>query len=157
MNNINQTGNNTMNTMNTMKLSAVNADRPINLICHKGDINVVNDTERVELDPQRTVAAADSLGAADVRMLVQFPRFQKLYQLVMGANTHLLIDSDTPMNEQPLGVRHVIGLILLGEHAISEGRQLFLRQPESYLHPSQQVGLADLLIEWSLNSERGHA
>lgn len=126
-----------------MNLSEVPTDHPINILCHHGDVNIVNDRKDVyEITPEKTLAMAEAVTDEAWQQIKQNERFIKRFRLVFPT-----IDlPDHPLQSHGSGVRHVVGLILLTDMALDTGKQPMWRFPESHLHPSAQLGLADLLI-----------
>ena len=126
-----------------MNLSEVQTDHPINILCHHGDVNIVNDRKDVyEITPEKTLAMAEAVTDEAWQQIKQNERFVKRFRLVFPT-----IDlPDHPLQLHGSGVRHVVGLILLTDMALDTGKQPLWRFPESHLHPSAQLGLADLLI-----------
>lgn len=126
-----------------MNLSEVQTDKPINILCHHGEVNIVNDRKDVyEITPEKTLAMAEAVTDEAWQQIKQNERFIKRFRLVFPA-----IDlPDHPLQSHGSGVRHVVGLILLTDMALDSGKQPLWRFPESHLHPSAQLGLADLLI-----------
>jgi predicted ATPase len=126
-----------------MNLSEVPTDKPINILCHHGDVNVVNDRKDVyEITPEKTLEMAEAVTDEAWQQIKQNERFIKRFRLVFPT-----IDlPDHPLQSHGSGVRHVVGLILLTDMALDTGKQPLWRFPESHLHPSAQLGLADLLI-----------
>jgi hypothetical protein len=116
----------------------------INLMYHDGNRKIeIRDPNVLEITPERTLGFARSVLRNEWDDLVAFDEAQRLYQLVW----HNPIPAT--FEECNTAQLHVIGLIVLMTGAIVMGKTPFLRQPESYLHPAQQLGLADLLIELS--------
>ena len=119
--------------------------KPLTLLFHNGPESVeVSDS--VTVDPIATVRYADNLSNSEYAALASDPTFRRLFALVWGdvlppATRRLLRASN-------LGIRHTVGMICIIASARFHvpHRRIFLRLPESYLHPKQQVGLADLLI-----------
>jgi hypothetical protein len=119
--------------------------KPVTLIAHNGTMNIKPlDADILEISPETTVKRADELSPLEWDELKAYPQFMELWSLVY---------TDTPppqfLNTAMLGMRHVVGLILLFKQAIYENKRPFVRLPESYLHPRQQSGLADLFIRIS--------
>lgn len=126
-----------------MNLSEVTTDKPINILCHDGTVNIVNDRPDVyEITPEKTMAMAEAVTEEAWQQIKQNERFIKRFRLVFPT-----IDlPDHSLQAHGSGVRHVVGLILLTDMALDSGKQPFWRTPEAHLHPSAQLGLADLLI-----------
>lgn len=129
-----------------MNLSEVPIGNPINLFFHRGDVDIRNDLADVaEIDPFSTVQFSERMSDADWLKLKSDTTFMGLFRLVFPD-----IDlPDHPLKQHGMGVKHVVGLICLTALAMSEGKRPFWRLPESYLHPSAQLGLGDLVIKMS--------
>jgi hypothetical protein len=116
--------------------------KPLTLVCHSGEVDV-QIPSRVEINPEGTVARAKALTAEEWVGLRAAPKFLTLWKCVWG---------DTQPPEKLIGnlaFLHTVGLIVLIVETAHSGRQPFIRLPETYLHPKQQVGLADLLNTFS--------
>tara|TARA_R110000822_G_scaffold35007_7_gene98883 strand:+ start:926 stop:1354 length:429 start_codon:yes stop_codon:yes gene_type:complete len=129
-----------------MKLSEVKTDTPINLMFHDGIDEIKNDRDdAVTIDPTQTLAMADAVSEDHWRELKGSMAFMHKFRMVFGD----LGLPDHPLQLHGSGVRHVVGLILLTDTAIGVGLNPFWKFPESYLHPSHQAGLGDLLINYA--------
>lgn len=127
-----------------MNLSQAPTDAPINLFFHDGSVNIINDRpDVVSIDPHDTIERAKQISPADWQSLKASANFMRLFRLVFP-DAQL---PDHPLQMHGSGVRHVVGLLVLTFTALREGKTPFWRLPESYLHPSAQVGLGDLLIQ----------
>lgn len=116
--------------------------KPLTLVCHPGEVKV-DVPGRVEINPEATVACARSLSEEEWVGLSGMPDFLDLWKLVWG-------DFPFPAGGTAnLGHLHTVGLILLLAECILERKQPFIRLPETYLHPKQQAGLADLFVRFS--------
>lgn len=119
-------------------------DKRLTLICHPGDATVRPvDPAVAVIDPAFCQWAAQRLhdnGEWDA--LRNTRRFQYLWALVW---------KETPppenLGEANEAMRHTAGLILGTVGAIRANKQIMLKFPETYLHPGQQSGLADLVLE----------
>jgi hypothetical protein len=128
-----------------MKLSEVPTDKPINLLFHDGTDEIENDRDdAVTIDPVQTLVMADAVNHEDWRKLKHNLAFMHKFRMVFGD----LGLPDHPLQQHGSGVRHVVGLILMTDTAISLGLVPFWKLPESYLHPKFQLGLGDLLITY---------
>lgn len=132
--------------MSTMKLSEVKelqGDEAIKIMCHKGDIDIVNDRPDVfEINPERTLKAASIIDEDGWRYLKTSAPFMRYFRMIFP---DYVLD-DTPLAAQPVGVRHAVGLIVASVGAVKAGHVIFWKFPETYLHPLQQLGLADFAI-----------
>lgn len=126
-----------------MTLNLVKNEAPINIICHDGTHHVEQDRPDVfEIDPLMTMQVGNRLSLDEWQTLQQNPDFMRQFRCVFP---HMAL-GDYPLKAHGSGVRHVVGLILLTRYAIVKGYTPFWRTPEAHLHPSAQLGLADLLI-----------
>jgi len=131
-----------------MKLSELpeQGDNRLTIMCHPGEINVQNDVaDTVTIDPQATMACAAKVNANAWTWLKQQPRFMELLRCVFPDNKFNL--PDHPLQMHGSGLQHTVGLILLVLDAQKQGKRPFIRFPETYLHPAQQLGLADLFLK----------
>lgn len=119
--------------------------KPITLICHKGDMQIepLDDDVRV-INPLQTVAIAEAIPDHHWEHIRTFPMFVHLFKLVFK-------DADLPedLKSSGMGCKHVVGMICAIMECRLEGKRPYLQMPESFLHPSAQLGLADLFVELS--------
>lgn len=133
--------------MKDVKISEIPSEAPLTLVCHKGDINVVNDKPDVlEIAPWDTLAAADAMLEGEQAYWFKVPWFCELVEGVIGEPPDPRID----IKQQGSGMRHIVGMLLLIWKAKQENKQIFLRLPETYLHPHSQAQLVDLFIKLGL-------
>lgn len=126
-----------------MKLSEIPADKRLNLVFHKGDVAINNDRpDTIEITPAQTLEVARGIDGNAWVWLKEQPSFMRLLRMVFPEDQFDL--PPIPLQQHGTGMQHVVGLIVLLRHAQKQGKTPFVRYPESYLHPSQQVGLADL-------------
>lgn len=112
----------------------------LTVICHQGELNVKPADPRLfNIDAEDTLACARTLSQDEWTLIAAEGTFLSLWSLVW-------VDVRPPpvLAESNTAMRHVVGLILLSVQALVEGRIPFVRLPETYLHPRQQTGLADL-------------
>lgn len=130
-----------------MRTSEVELTAPITLVCHDGTEVIENDRDDVmEITPEMTLAAARQIRAAEWEALKQSERFGALVRLVFPT---IGLEPGRPIWKYGDGFKHVVGLIALTVQAIHAGKKPFWRTPEAFLHPRQQLGLADLVVELS--------
>lgn len=132
--------------MSTMLIDGVATevgDKPVTLLCHKGDVYIAP-TDQVEIGPEQTLARVESVTQEEWDDLRNDPSFAQLFNIVFPEMSPL----PERIRQQGTGVRHIIGMLLLLCEAITSTppRRPFLRYPESFLHPSAQSKLADLII-----------
>lgn len=127
----------------TTKLSEVPLEKPISIICHRDDVVIENDlSDVVSIDPGMTIKCASEIDDDTWTQLKLHPEFMRLFRLVFP--TIELPDHSLQLHGS--GVRHVVGLLVLTFNAMHDGKRPLWRFPESYLHPSAQLGLADVLV-----------
>lgn len=115
--------------------------RRLNLLFHDGNANImITDPRVIEINPIQTVGITRAMPDDMYEYLRQSAEANRLFAMVMKVN----IPERDKANQAHM---HVLGLIVMMVGAIKDGLVPFLRLPESYLHPGQQTGLADLLLE----------
>lgn len=133
----------------------ITAGDRLTLLCHKGLENpkVVG---AIEVTPEKTVATANHFfGHDDKRWRAFVSSNAMLLGLVFGEEMPCI--ETTAYSDQPISVRHIAGMMIHLSVISAHGRRAYLRMPETYLHPLQQLGLADLLVALSqtrYNKER---
>lgn len=115
--------------------------RRLTLLCHRGDVHLMPDGQ-VEIGPEQTLARAAQVTNEEWMRLQTDPLFKELMELVLGAGTFPMVGQLANCGS---GTRHLTGLILMMLE-LKRGQTPFVRYPESFLHPSSQVRLADLFI-----------
>lgn len=115
-------------------------DKPLTLLCHKGDVHLMPDGQ-VEIGPEQTLARANRVSKEEWAALQADTTFVELMELVLGRIFPLYPD----LKCAGTGVRHMTGMLLLFRE-LQPGQKPFLRYPESFLHPSSQTRLPELLI-----------
>jgi hypothetical protein len=131
--------------MSKVNLSEVPLDsqQKIAVLCHDGETEIVNDRpDVVEITPEHTLAYAAGVNGPMLGLLVGNAAFMRMFRCVF--RDYPL--GERPLGEEPIAVRHVVGLICLVAHTVGSGATPFVRLPETYLHPKQQLGLADLFL-----------
>ena len=130
-----------------MKLSELPLEKPITIVCHEGEGDVVNDRPDVDtIDVERTLGWARNVTPALWEQLQAFKPFMRLFRCVFPDME--LVEGKT-LQEYGLGVQHVVGLILVTKKTLLAGRIPHWQYPEAMLHPKHQLGLADLAIAFS--------
>ena len=122
----------------------------LTLLCHRDDMRITV-AGRVRIDPEATVARARSLTPEDWRELGECAPVTGLYNTVFtdgsGRNSSLPWPLNTGLAS--LAQLHVVGMLLLIAECLQDGKQPLLVLPETYLHPAQQTGIAQMLIRIS--------
>lgn len=134
--------------MTTQLLSCIpKGNQRLTLLCHKGDVNIINDdANSATIDPQATMAMAARIDAevGTWEWLKGDAGFMKLLRYVFTEKDYPTFEPH-PLRTHGNGLRHVVGLIVLIKQAQANGKRPFIVFPETYLHPSAQLGLGDLL------------
>lgn len=120
--------------------------KPLTIIVNGGTMKV-EVPGRVEISAEMTLARADKLTQEDWDSIRNVPEFLKMFKMVM-------VDYDPPstLKGEGMGVRHVVGMLVLIVETVAAGKVPFVRYPESFLHPKYQTGLADLFSYLSKGS-----
>jgi hypothetical protein len=130
--------------------------KELNLLFHK-DVFDVRAPECFEINPENTLEEIRNISQEAWTHISTGEIFQHLFRLVYplpDAKNHSAPNVEVPIPEQladlrkmDMGVRHVAGLIILAlTKGGIEGKQLFFKLPESYLHPAYAANLADVFI-----------
>ena len=135
-----------------MNLSNIDCDKPLNFLCHDGTTVIRNDMPNtVTIDPTATMEMARRISSEEGawNFLKGDKGFMALFSCVYNAEAFRSMGADIPLTDYPEGVQHITGLIVMVKEAQATGKRAFIRLPETYLHPRQQVGLGDLFISLS--------
>lgn len=128
------------------KLSEVPLNK-LAVICHKDDVEVVNDMDSVmEITPELTLAIAEKFTDGTWAKAQQDEDFKSRIGMIFP---DIDIGKIEKLADCPIGFRHVVGLIVGTNMAINKGMSPFWRTPEVHLHPSTQAKLADLAVRYS--------
>lgn len=120
--------------------------KPLTLICHTGEIDV-QIPGRLEITPETTVQLARQTSQEEWDDCRANEDFLKLWKMVWGE-----VAPPASLSNCVIGMQHTFGLLYLIAQCCATGQQPFVRLPETYLHPRQQVGLADVFIYFSRKS-----
>lgn len=128
-------------------------EAPLVVLCHPGNTHV-DPVGQFEITPEMTVKFANEVPHTTWDML----RTNGLFLLGWS---DIFSDSRRSSSQQeiikipstaeelrssPLDVKHVVGLLYFTLDCLLGGKNIFLRLPETYLHPCHQAGLADWLV-----------
>lgn len=116
-------------------------DKPLTLLCHKGDVHLMPDGQ-VEIGPEQTLARANKVTSEEWVALQKDAAFRDLIELVLGVGIFPMVPD---LKYCGTGVRHITGMILMFAE-LGPDQVPFVRYPESFLHPLSQTRLADLFI-----------
>lgn len=139
-------------TFTRHNLSEVTIDKPLTLLCHKDDIELVNDRDDLlEITPETTLAMAAKFTDTTWKLAQMDDDFKRRLRIVFPDLD--ITKDERHLREYPVAYRHVVGLIVCTNMAINTDRKPFWRTPETYLHPSSQTKLADLAVSWIKDAE----
>lgn len=113
----------------------------LTLICHKGDVHIMPDGQ-VEIGPEQTLARASQVTDEEWVALKKDKAFCSMLEMVLGVGVFPCVDQ---LKDCGTGTRHIVGMILMFAELLPD-QVPFIRYPESFLHPSSQVRLADLFL-----------
>lgn len=126
----------------------VELDKPLTLICHQGDVQVdIDDVIEINYDMTRyhghRVVKLDPIAKAWIEFILGYQ-----------------IERDLLPKDRPDSMAHVIGMVELPIKLMQKaghGLPIFIREPETSLHPSQQSRIANFLscIATKTNNETG--
>lgn len=117
--------------------------QPLTVICHTGELNV-EVPGRFEISPDTTIATAKKLTVEQWAQWRAKPQFEKAWSLVWGT-----VPLPEDLSKCNMGMLHTVGLIILMVQCLwMPNAKPFIKLPETYLHPRQQTGLADLMIHF---------
>lgn len=130
-----------------VKLSSVPTNQALNVLCHKNDIEIINDRDDVmEITAEKTVAMTARFTERTWELAKQDADFKRRLGIVFP---DIDITKDTRhIKHYPIGIRHVVGLIICTNMAINTGKTPFWRLPETNLHPSSCAKLTDLVMSY---------
>jgi len=119
----------------------------LNVLVHKDDIEIVNDREDVQtIGPEDTLAMAAKFTERTWALAKTDEDFKRRLAVVYP-DTDIATD-ERQLAEYPIAFRHVVGLIVCTNRAINMGKIPFWNLPETYLHPSTQQRITELMMTW---------
>ena len=121
--------------------------KPLTLICHRGDMSI-EVRDRLEIGSPQTLLKAWAMTQEELDHLNYVGK--GLFDAVFRTSKISMPKTLDGMLAAPVGVQHIVGMIALIFEAFVNGKEIFFRQPETHLHPEQQLGLGDLLISLAL-------
>ncbi len=118
--------------------------KPITMIFHNGDLPAeIEYPERFAITPEMTIYHADRVQ----KLHEEFPTFWR------EVHVQRRLDKEPQCGPIPdeirklgMGHRHLMGLFDLSLKLTDQGVPLVWKYPETYLHPSFQAALADVVI-----------
>jgi hypothetical protein len=102
--------------------------------------------EFVEVDPQDTIRCMSEMTQKQWEWISKGELFRHLWQEAFDPADR----TDPPksievLNMGDMGLRHMAGIIVLGCEACMQGKSVFFRNPETYLHPKTERYIATML------------
>jgi hypothetical protein len=110
--------------------------------------------EFVEINPRNTIACMEKMKQKEWEWITQGELFRELFNMSFNGSHRggmpSIPETIEELNGGDFGVIHICGLIVLGCEAFFEGRSIFVRNPETYLHPATEqmiVGMFKRMLE----------
>lgn len=112
----------------------------ITAIVHPGHLDITT-TDRFEISPEVTVAFARGIDPGEWDKTRQAPEFLRIWGTLWK-------DVPPPVNiaKCSMALAHTVGLITLMIICKVEGKKIFLKMPETYLHPQQCYHLMTTIL-----------
>lgn len=130
--------------------------KPITFLCHRGDMNF-HVPDRVEISSPDTLYRAKRLSQQELDLL-HVCGVKELFNMVFEAVPHIQLPKTIKeLSQQGTGVLHVVGMLTMIYETVLDGKQFFLRNPETHLHPSAQAGLGDVLVTLATGKMKSEA
>ena len=105
--------------------------------------------EFVEVNPHDTIECMKKMTQKQWEWISTGDIFKELWKSSFNENHRggmpTIPQSINFLNKSDYGIIHIAGLITLGVEAAITGKNVFFRNPETYLHPSSEQMLADML------------
>jgi hypothetical protein len=125
------------------------------ILVHQQGIRV-DVPEFVEINPRNTISCMEQMNQKEWDWISTGPLFKTLFYLAFDQEqTKHFGECKIPATIEELcngdmGVMHVCGMIVLGCEAMMAGKSIFMRNPETYLHPATErmiVGMFHKMLE----------
>ena len=111
-------------------------DKPLTVVCHQGNIDIKPDNDCLQLTPEYTKYHGYKVDRID-------PDAVGWIEHILG---YSLVDKEDRADSDA----HIIGLCDLSIKFMKMGYgKFFVKEPETHLHPSQQVRIADFFVHMS--------
>jgi len=111
------------------------ADQKLLAIVHQNGIKV-DVPEYVRIDCRKTIKTMEQMNQKQWEWISQADIFKNLFNIVFHDIT--LPNNINDLNEEDMGVVHVVGMIVLGCEACFESKSCFFVNPETFLHPKAE-------------------
>jgi len=93
----------------------------------------------VEINPRNTIECMSKMNQQEWEWISNGELFQTLFNESFAEKNNIQIPQTIDeINDGDMGVTHVVGMIAKGCEAMFEGRSIFVRNPETYLHPETE-------------------
>lgn len=132
--------------------------KPLTIICHQGHVDIREIVAAdggppiVEIGPDHTIDAVAHMKASTYAFWLSIPWVPEEWVRIVGSEGKHAVTMPATIEEMrasSLAHRHVFGLLTRVAEVVVSGARPFIRLPESYLHPSQQVAIAQFLVRLS--------
>jgi hypothetical protein len=121
-------------------------DLPLTVICHQQGIKV-GAPEFVEVNPRLTIACMESLNQKQWDWISTGPPFRHFWAKAFDGQDIPIPVTIEELLESDAGTIHVAGMIVLSLEAMLAGKNVFFREPETYLHPKTQLTIMSMIID----------
>src|ERR1043165_1483839 len=144
-------------TCNGVKTEHEIEDKPggLTVILHQQGLRVDVPTF-VEVGPRETIACMMEMKQKEWEWISEGQLFQTLFKTIFDEKQDrhfsgcVIPKTIEELNQGDMGVAHICGLIVLSCEAFFAGKSVFLRNPETYLHPATErmiVGMLNKMLE----------
>lgn len=119
-------------------------EHQLGIICHNGTLAITPDEDEgfIVIDPETTLDAARTMHES-YGMLLEDPAFTAWVERITKTPLPPTFEA---LQRSTLAVLHTVGLVALLLSCKTLGERAYVKFPETYLHPSQQVELADFFL-----------
>jgi len=117
--------------------------KPLTIICHQGDMDV-KIPNRVEIGSPATLMKAEMLTQEELDVVTRVG--EKFFDMVFSSVKVSMPYTIDELRNSMTGVKHVVGMLAMIFNALLTGKQMFIKEPETHLHPKQQIGIAQMLM-----------
>jgi DNA topoisomerase VI subunit B len=122
-------------------------DNPLTVIAHPQGIRV-DVPEFVEINPKNTIRTMEDMTQTEWQYISNGDLFKELWNTVFPGDKAIKIPTTIEeLNSGDMGCAHVAGMIVLACEALFEGKKVFFRTPETYLHPATCANLTDMIVK----------
>lgn len=130
------------------RLSENTFDKPLTVICHPDNIEVINDLADVmTITPEDTLAMTAKFTDRSWELAKQDEDFKMRLRMIFPELD--IVADPRHIRDYPVAYRHIVGLIICMNKAINTGKRPFVQLPETYLHPRSQANLGTLFAAYT--------